>query len=41
MSSFWKTWLGLDRPEISVTQTDRLERQSSGKLKRFVPLDAH
>jgi phenylacetate-CoA ligase len=31
---------GLDRPEISVSQADRLERQPSGKLKRFVPLAA-
>ena len=30
--------LGLPAPQITVTAVDRLERQSSGKLKRFVPL---
>jgi phenylacetate-coenzyme A ligase PaaK-like adenylate-forming protein len=29
--------LGLADPEVNVRATDRLERQSSGKLKRFVP----
>lgn len=30
--------LGLDRPEVTVKRVDQLERQYSGKLKRFVPL---
>jgi phenylacetate-CoA ligase len=30
--------LGLTGPEITVTQVENLERQSTGKLKRFVPL---
>jgi phenylacetate-coenzyme A ligase PaaK-like adenylate-forming protein len=30
--------LGLEKPEVSVTPVKRLERQASGKLKRFVPL---
>ncbi len=30
--------LGLTDPEVSVTQVEHLERHSSGKLKRFVPL---
>lgn len=30
--------LGLANPEVSVTPVERLERQWSGKLKRFVPL---
>jgi phenylacetate-CoA ligase len=31
--------LGLTEPEIAVFQVDDLDRQSTGKLKRFVPLD--
>jgi phenylacetate-coenzyme A ligase PaaK-like adenylate-forming protein len=30
--------LGLHQPEITILQVDRLERQATGKLKRFVPL---
>jgi phenylacetate-CoA ligase len=30
--------LGLDRPEVTVASVERLERQRSGKLRRFVPL---
>jgi phenylacetate-CoA ligase len=30
--------LGLAGPQVTVTTVDRLERQYSGKLKRFVPL---
>jgi phenylacetate-CoA ligase len=30
--------LGLEKPEVSVTPVERLERHPSGKLKRFVPL---
>lgn len=30
--------LGLAEPEITVAQVDRLDRQATGKLKRFVPL---
>jgi len=32
--------LGVADPEVTVTFVDRLERQYSGKLKRFVPLAA-
>lgn len=30
--------LGVTRAEVTVTSVERLERQTSGKLKRFVPL---
>jgi phenylacetate-coenzyme A ligase PaaK-like adenylate-forming protein len=30
--------LGLREPEITILQVERLERQATGKLKRFVPL---
>ncbi|MGH8972700.1 MAG: phenylacetate--CoA ligase family protein [Acidimicrobiia bacterium] len=30
--------LGLPSPEVTVTAVERLARQSSGKLKRFIPL---
>jgi phenylacetate-coenzyme A ligase PaaK-like adenylate-forming protein len=30
--------LGLASPEISITTSDRIERNGTGKLKRFVPL---
>ena len=30
--------LGLDQPEVTLTWVDVIERQASGKLKRFVPL---
>ena len=29
--------LGLENPEVSVEPAERLDRHSSGKLKRFVP----
>jgi hypothetical protein len=29
---------GLDQPEVTLTPVDVIERQASGKLKRFVPL---
>jgi phenylacetate-CoA ligase len=32
--------LGLRDPEITIHQVERLERQATGKLKRFVPLAA-
>jgi phenylacetate-coenzyme A ligase PaaK-like adenylate-forming protein len=32
--------LGLRQPEIEIAQDERLERQTTGKLKRFVPLTA-
>jgi phenylacetate-CoA ligase len=32
--------VGLRRPEISIAPADRLERHTSGKLRRFVPLEA-
>ncbi len=30
--------LGIPQPEVTVTAVDHIERQYSGKLKRFVPL---
>ena len=30
--------LGLDRPEVTFGRVDTLDRQASGKLKRFIPL---
>jgi hypothetical protein len=30
--------VGLDRPEVTLTRVAALDRQVSGKLKRFVPL---
>jgi hypothetical protein len=32
--------VGLRDPEITIHRVDRLGRQATGKLKRFVPLDA-
>jgi phenylacetate-coenzyme A ligase PaaK-like adenylate-forming protein len=32
--------VGLGEPEISILRVERLERQATGKLKRFVPLAA-
>ncbi len=32
------TKIGLVKPDININRVDRLERQSTGKLKRFVPL---
>ena len=32
--------VGLDQPEVTVTRVVALDRQTSGKLKRFVPLSA-
>lgn len=32
------TRLGLDAPKVDVTCVDRIERQPTGKLKRFIPL---
>jgi phenylacetate-CoA ligase len=33
--------LGLPKPEITIQRVERLERQATGKLKRFVPLPAN
>jgi phenylacetate-coenzyme A ligase PaaK-like adenylate-forming protein len=33
--------LGLHEPEITVRQVEHLERQATGKLKRFLPLSAN
>ena len=32
--------LGLDEPQISIAPVEHIERQGSGKLKRFIPLPA-
>jgi hypothetical protein len=29
---------GLEQPEVILTQVASLDRQASGKLKRFIPL---
>ena len=33
--------LGLRQPEVTIDRVDHLERQATGKLKRFVPLAAN
>lgn len=32
--------LGIKDPEVQIVQVEHLERLGSGKLKRFIPLDA-
>ena len=33
--------LGLHEPEVTIRQVEHLERQATGKLKRFIPLPAN